>query len=83
VTWADHDLIHEGIQAGVFSVAAIEAAHVVTFPTPMPDTNYLVFIQAQGSAGASAYPSNFTVDGFTANMPIGANATLAYIAVKM
>jgi len=47
-------------------VRSEQGRYLVTFTTPMPDTNYLAEVNVQSAANGFSYPSNKTVNGFLA-----------------
>ncbi len=82
VSWGEHDNAHQAIQVGTFDVPALTLSMPVLFDQPMPSDSYLVFLQPDANIGAQAWPSNFTVDGFTVNLSTSVTATFSYLAVE-
>lgn len=71
------------VRAGEITVAVIDGTtKAVAFSSPLPDSNYDVFVQAQSNLGVALWASTKTVNGFTLNVSIAAAGTISYAAVQ-
>lgn len=77
---ADHPGIAQ-FRVGSIAVTILDLSIAVTFSSPLPDSDYEVFLQPQSNVAVERFASNKQTDGFTLNLSVGVNATFSYLAV--
>lgn len=77
---ADHVGIAQ-FRVGIVVTTALDTAIPVTFSSPLPDSDYEVFLQPNSNVSTTTYPTSLRADGFVLNLSIGVNATFSYLAV--
>lgn len=72
-------------RAGTISATLLKGTSIaVLFDVSMPDTNYVVIAQQQGTnLAVTPWASDLTVDGFTMNLPMGVSGTILYYAIHI
>lgn len=69
------------IRTGTITVALLELSKVVTFSSPMPDTNYRVALTPTSALNVGLAATAKTVDGFTLTVSLSVSGTIDYIVV--
>lgn len=68
-------------RCGTISLGILDLAKDVIFSSPLPSTNYFVFLQPHSGVTIAFWPGSFAIDKFTINVSLGALATYAYLAI--